>query len=94
MPWQCKCRYSGSLGGDCDGSCQCPPPPEIWKDCDICGGEGVIYKNAWVYETGCGFGHDDVHSVECDACAGNGGFICEAEGDAVSNSPANRKSET
>lgn len=57
---------------------------EIWKDCEVCGGEGVIYKPAFVYEAGCGFGHDDVHSVECDACAGNGGFICEDEGDSPS----------
>lgn len=55
--------------------------PEVWKDCEVCGGEGVIYRAAWVYEAGCGFGHDDVDSVECDACAGNGGFICEAEAD-------------
>ncbi|MDI3563517.1 hypothetical protein [Bradyrhizobium sp. Arg816] len=55
--------------------------PEVWKDCEICGGEGVIYRNIFVYEAGCGFGHDDVYSVECDACAGNGGFICEDEGD-------------
>lgn len=23
----CKCRYPGSLSGDCDGSCQHPAPP-------------------------------------------------------------------
>ena len=23
---QCNCRYPGSLGGDCDGSCTHPPP--------------------------------------------------------------------
>ncbi len=89
MPWQCKCRYPGSLGGDCDGSCQHPPPPEIWKDCEVCGGEGAIYKSIFVYEAGCGFGHDDVYSVECDACAGNGRFICDAECDSPEHLPPN-----
>lgn len=27
IPWTCKCRQPG-LGGDCDGSCQFPPPQE------------------------------------------------------------------
>lgn len=80
MPWHCRCRYPGSLGGDCDGSCQSPPPPEIWKDCEACAGQGYISETIHVYEAGCGFSHPDVSEAPCKACLGDGGFICEAGG--------------
>lgn len=69
------------LTGDDHGPVFLADAPEAWKDCEVCGGDGVIYKTAQVFEPGCGFAHDDVASVECDACSGNGGFLCEAEPD-------------
>lgn len=36
----CNCRQS-SLGGDCDGSCQHPPP--LFVACEFCQTEGRIY---------------------------------------------------
>lgn len=57
------------------------PMPEVWEDCPNCGGEGGFEKHIWVYEQGCGFGHDDSMWVTCDVCDGTGGMIREAEGD-------------
>lgn len=48
--------------------------PEVWKDCDACGGEGHTLHSRY------GGNDPDVWSVRCEACAGAGGFICEAEG--------------
>lgn len=56
-------------------------PPEVWLDCPECGGEGGYERHIFVYEAGCGFGHDDSEWVTCPACDGRGGMICEAEGD-------------
>ena len=58
-----------------------PDAPEEWRDCPECCGEGGFEKHIWVYEQGCGFGHDDGVWVDCKACGGRGGMICEAEGD-------------
>jgi hypothetical protein len=55
--------------------------PEIWLDCPHCSGEGGFEKHIWVYEHGCGFGHDDSMWATCAVCDGIGGMICEAEGD-------------
>lgn len=52
--------------------------PEVFVTCDDCCGDGVIRHAIWVYEHGCGFGHDDVSEDTCQACNGIGGFICEA----------------
>lgn len=57
--------------------------PEVFIECTECGGDGVIRKNIWVYEHGCGFGHDDVTETPCRLCNGAGGTICEAEGDSL-----------
>jgi DnaJ-class molecular chaperone len=53
-------------------------PPEVWEDCPACCGEGGYEKHIFVYERGCGFGHDDSMWVTCEKCNGIGGFICEA----------------
>lgn len=73
----CICQHIGY----CDGSCQHPKPPEIWKDCEVCCGEGQILEGIHVYEEGCGFSHPDVYEKPCLACNGAGVFICEAEGE-------------
>ncbi len=57
--------------------------PEVWVDCQECGGEGSILETIHVYEAGCGFSHPDVYSRPCPACDGTRGMICEAEGDDV-----------
>lgn len=56
--------------------------PEVFVDCQTCGGEGEILETIHVYEVGCGFSHPDAHSKPCPACGGLRGMICEAEGDA------------
>ena len=45
--------------------------PEVWKDCEICGGEGGFEKHS----------HDDSMWETCKSCDGKGGFINEAEGE-------------
>jgi len=36
-PAPCNCRHPGSLGGDCDGSCQAPrPPAQGVQRCAVC----------------------------------------------------------
>lgn len=55
--------------------------PEVFVECAHCGGDGVIRKSIWVYEHGCGFGHEDVLEAPCRFCNGAGGFLCEAAGD-------------
>ena len=37
------------------------------------GGEGGFEKHIWVYEHGCGFGHDDSIWAICAVCDGAGG---------------------
>ncbi len=56
-------------------------PPEQFFECVQCCGEGHQLRATWVYEHGCGFGHEDVEAVPCDVCNGSGGFIGEAEGE-------------
>jgi hypothetical protein len=46
------------------------PPPEVEITCEHCGREGGYEKHIWVYERGCGFGHDDSMWVTCEACGG------------------------
>lgn len=48
--------------------------PEMWKDCESCGGEGHTLHSRY------GGNDPDVWSVRCEACSGSGGFVCEAEG--------------
>jgi hypothetical protein len=55
--------------------------PEFLADCKACDGRGYIPRTIYVYEAGCGFSHPDIAEDTCEACAGNGWFICEAEGD-------------
>jgi hypothetical protein len=57
--------------------------PLFLADCEACDGLGYIPKTIHVYEPGCGFSHPDVEEIPCEACAGNGWFVCEAEGDAL-----------
>lgn len=54
--------------------------PVVFVECAICGGKGIIRKPIRVYEHGCGFSHDDVDEIECDACNGAGGNLSEANG--------------
>lgn len=69
----CICQHVGY----CDGSCQ--HPPEIWKDCEACCGEGGIEK--WESVSKWSIDPPSAIVVPCDACRGAGGFISEAEGD-------------
>lgn len=54
-------------------------PPEVWKDCLECGGEGGIEVwesvSKWSIDPPC------AHVKRCQACNGAGGMICEAEDD-------------
>lgn len=54
-------------------------PPEVWKDCAECGGEGSIEVwetvSKWSIDPPC------AHVKTCQTCNGAGGAICEAEGD-------------
>lgn len=60
-PWTCNCLQSG-LGGDCDGSCQHPPP--LFVACEFCQTEGRIYTQR-------GNHPDDVTDHgECPVCHG------------------------
>jgi hypothetical protein len=52
--------------------------PEFLFDCETCGGQGYIASTVHVYEPGCGFSHPDVEETPCQACNGNGWFVCEA----------------
>lgn len=52
--------------------------PEFLVDCETCDGKGYIPKTIHVYERGCGFSHADVEERPCEACGGNGWFVCEA----------------
>lgn len=53
-------------------------PPEIWIDCTECDGEGLIEEwesvSKWSIDPPC------AHVIQCQACNGAGGMICEAEG--------------
>lgn len=52
--------------------------PRLTLDiCPVCGGEGCERRGIWVYEHGCGFGHDDVEEIRCVECGGTGEIIKE-----------------
>lgn len=53
--------------------------PEFLADCEACSGQGYTARTIHVYEAGCGFSHPDVEEVRCEACGGNGWFVCEVE---------------
>lgn len=55
--------------------------PEFLVDCEACDGLGYIPRTIHVYEPGCGFSHPDVVEDACQACNGNGWFLCEAQGE-------------
>lgn len=80
------CKYPDCDGGNATGYCRddCSTPdhrPEVVKTCRACDGEGLIAKDIWIYEHGCGFGHSDSYDVRCDECDGLGFFISEAGSD-------------
>lgn len=55
--------------------------PQQWFVCDACNGSGVEVFGIWVYEPGCGFGHDSTDERPCGKCAGAGGWPDDAEPD-------------
>lgn len=52
--------------------CDAEEEPVAEAPCYGCGGEGAIGHRITVYETGCGFPHDDTHEETCDLCHGSG----------------------
>jgi DnaJ-class molecular chaperone len=56
-------------------------PPLVITTCPDCDGSGEKLTAIWVYEHGCGFGHDDVHGEPCPLCGGQGFLIEESQGD-------------
>jgi hypothetical protein len=52
--------------------------PEFLAGCNACAAHGYIARTINIYEPGCGFSHPDVEEVRCEACGGNGWFLCEA----------------
>lgn len=46
--------------------------PETIVNCPTCGGEGGYEKRIWVYEVGCGYGHDSSDWQICPTCNGVG----------------------
>lgn len=53
-------------------------PPEVWKECPECGGEGSIEE--WESVSKWSIDPPFAHVGPCRACNGAGGMICEAEG--------------
>jgi hypothetical protein len=47
--------------------------------CPTCRGLAVKPRAVWVYEPGCGFGHDDAEEDACPECEGNGQVLVEGE---------------
>jgi hypothetical protein len=50
--------------------------PEVWVDCEECGGEGAI--EIWESVSKWSIDPPGSHYVPCRACNGAGGMICEA----------------
>jgi len=54
-------------------------PPEVWEECETCGGEGAIEipdpVSKWSIDP------PGSHYLTCEVCCGAGGFIVEAKGD-------------
>lgn len=57
-------------------------PPQQEYECEHCDGTGYIPRRITVYEHGCGFPHDDVEEIKCEACGGYGGYVADVEPDA------------
>lgn len=45
--------------------------------CPRCDGAGAQVFASWVYEHGCGFGHEDSYEEACPDCEGNGQQLVE-----------------
>jgi hypothetical protein len=45
--------------------------------CPTCRGLAVTPRAVWVYEPGCGFGHDDTEEDACPECEGAGQLLVE-----------------
>jgi DnaJ-class molecular chaperone len=56
-------------------------PPQTWHQCDACDGSGVEVFGTFVYEPGCGFGHDSTDERPCGKCNGAGGWVDDVEPD-------------
>lgn len=52
--------------------------------CEACDGSGVEVFGVWVYEHGCGFGHNSTDERPCERCGGLGEFVQEAAGQPLS----------
>lgn len=57
-------------------------PPEQIFTCEACDGSGVEVFGTWIYEPGCGHGHNSTDERPCGACNGAGWWVDDAEPDA------------
>jgi DnaJ-class molecular chaperone len=55
-------------------------PQQIFT-CEACEGSGVEVFGTWVYEHGCGFGHNSTDERPCGACNGAGWWVDDASPD-------------
>lgn len=71
------CNYPNCDGGPHSGYCHvdCREAPQQLIECNACDGSGVEVFGTWVYEHGCGYGHNSTDERPCGKCNGNGWWI-------------------